>query len=117
MLEGLCRLIGVPAAAGGEERWIRPHRAGEPISAFDAGFDSRGHELYMAYMRELGPAGDPIYRALQPLPGRHVIRTRRQLLSDPTWYGRSPGTSIAGQSTSTINSHPFTRPRMTAPSA
>src|SRR5437867_2073605 len=26
MLEALCRLIGVPAAVGGEGRWIRPHR-------------------------------------------------------------------------------------------
>jgi DNA-binding NarL/FixJ family response regulator len=68
------------------DRWIRPHRAVEAISAFDAGFDSRGHELHMAYHREVGPGRDPIFRALQHLPGRHVIRTRRQLVSDFTWY-------------------------------
>ena len=31
MLEGLCTLIGAPAAAGGEGRWLRPHRAIEAI--------------------------------------------------------------------------------------
>jgi DNA-binding CsgD family transcriptional regulator len=82
----LCRLIGVPAAVGGEGRLIRPHGAVEAISAFDAGLDSRGREFYMAYHRELGPGGDPIFRALQHLPGRHVTRTRRQLVSDSIWY-------------------------------
>jgi len=86
MLEGLCRLIGAPVAAGGEGRWIRPHRAVEAISAFEAGLDSRGRELYMAYMRDLGPGGDPIFRALQHVPGRLVTRTRRQLVSDAAWY-------------------------------
>jgi DNA-binding NarL/FixJ family response regulator len=86
MVEGLCRLVGVPVAAGGEGRWLRPHGAVEAISAFDAGIDSWGHELYMAYMREVGPGGDPIFHALQHLPGRHVVRTRRQLVSDFNWY-------------------------------
>ena len=86
MFEGLCRLIGAPGATGGEGRWIRPHRAVEAVSAFDAGLDSRGCELYKAYMREVGPGGDPIFRALQHVPGRLVTRTRRQLLSDAAWY-------------------------------
>jgi DNA-binding CsgD family transcriptional regulator len=87
MLEGLCRLVGVPVAVGGEGRWKRPHPPGEVISAFDVGLDSRGHELYLAYHRDLGPAGDPIFLALQRLRGRHVVGTRRQLVSDVTWYG------------------------------
>jgi DNA-binding CsgD family transcriptional regulator len=86
MLEGACRLFGVPVAAGGEGRWIRPHHAVEVFSAFDAGLDSRGRELYMAYHRDLGPRGDPIFRALQQVPGRLVTRARRQLVSDATWY-------------------------------
>jgi len=86
MLEGVRRLVGVPAATGGEGRTIRPHRAIEVISALDAGFDSRGHELHMAYQRKVGPDGDPVFRVLQRLPGRHVVRTRRQLVSDSTWY-------------------------------
>ena len=40
----------------------------------------------MAYMRELGPAGDPIYQALAHVPGRLVTRLRRQLVSDAVWY-------------------------------
>ncbi len=87
MLEGVCQLVGAPAAAGGEGRWIRPHRAVEPLSAFDAGLDSRGHEVFAAYMRELGPAGDPIFRTLQHRLGPLVTHTRRQLVSDAVWYG------------------------------
>jgi DNA-binding CsgD family transcriptional regulator len=86
MFEGLCRVIGAPVAAGGEGRWIRPPGAVEVISAFDTGLDARGHDLYLAYHRELGPNGDPVYRALRHRPGRHVVRTRRQLVPDVTWY-------------------------------
>jgi DNA-binding NarL/FixJ family response regulator len=87
MLEGLCRLVGAPVAVGGEGRWKRPQLPAEVISAFDAGLDSRGHDLYMAYQRELGPKGDPIFHAMRRLRGRHVVRSRRQLVSDVAWYG------------------------------
>ena len=86
MLEGACRLFGVHAAAGGEGRWIRPHSTPQALSAFDAGLDARGREAHMAYHRELGPRGDPIFEALQQLPGRLVTRARRQLVSDAAWY-------------------------------
>ncbi|HEU4891247.1 MAG TPA: helix-turn-helix transcriptional regulator [Vicinamibacterales bacterium] len=86
MLEGLCRLIGTPAAVGGEGRWIRPHHDVEPISAFEAGLDSHGRDVYGAYHRDIGPAGDPIFRALQHVPGRLVTRTRRQLVPDAVYY-------------------------------
>jgi DNA-binding CsgD family transcriptional regulator len=86
MLDGLRRLIGAPAAPGGEGRWLRPRSAVEAISAFDAGFDARTRELYIAYRRELGPRGNPIWRALLNVPGRLVTRTRRQLVSDTEWY-------------------------------
>jgi DNA-binding CsgD family transcriptional regulator len=86
MLEGLCPLIGAPAATGGGGRWNRPHCAIEPTLAIDVGLDSRGHELYTAYKRELGPAGDPIFQALKHVYGRLVVRTRRQLVADPAWY-------------------------------
>ena len=79
MLEGLCLLIGVPAAAGGEGRV-----GGIPV--LDTGFDSSGHERLMAYTHELGPQADPIFRALQQVPGRLVTRTRRQLVSNAVWY-------------------------------
>ena len=86
MFEGLRRLIGAPATSGGEGRWIRPHRTVEPLNAFGAGFDSRGREMYRAYMRELTPGGDPVFRALHHLSGRLVTRTRRQLVPDSEWY-------------------------------
>src|SRR2546426_11394732 len=70
MLEGLCRLIGAPVGGGGEGRWVRPHRAVEAISAFEAGLDSPGRELYMAYLRHPGPRGGPLFRALQHVPRR-----------------------------------------------
>ena len=48
MIDGLRRLVGAPAAAGGEGGCTRPHGGAAAISAFDAGFDSRGRELYRA---------------------------------------------------------------------
>ena len=87
MLEGLCRLLGAPVATGGEGQWPRPRRAVVVISAFEVGLDSHARELYRAYHRELGPAGDPVFRALQHVPDRLVTYTRRQLVSNTTWYG------------------------------
>jgi DNA-binding CsgD family transcriptional regulator len=86
MVEGACRLFGVHSATGGEGRWIRPHQAVQVVSAFVAGLDARGREAYLAYHRELGPRGDPIFQALQQVPGRLVTRARRQLVSDAAWY-------------------------------
>ena len=86
MLEGLCRLVGTPAAVGGEGRWIRPDRAVEPVSGFDAGLDSRGREMFLGYFREIGPGRDPIYHALRDISGRVVTRTRRQLVADAVYY-------------------------------
>ncbi|HEY7538855.1 MAG TPA: LuxR C-terminal-related transcriptional regulator [Methylomirabilota bacterium] len=86
LLEGVCQLLGVPAATGGEGLWIRPHRPVEVLSAFDAGLDSRGREFYIAFHRDLGPRNDPMFGALQGVPGRLVVRTRRQLVSDVAWY-------------------------------
>ena len=65
MFDGLCGLIGAPATSGGEGYWRRPHRPIEPVAAFGSGFDAHGQEIYRAYMRDLTPSGDPIFRALQ----------------------------------------------------
>ena len=86
MFEGLRELIGAPHATGGEGRWRRPHHAVEPISAYDSGMEPKTRALYMAYMHANGPMADPIYRAIQRLPGRLVTRTRRQLVADAVWY-------------------------------
>jgi DNA-binding NarL/FixJ family response regulator len=86
MLEGVCQLIGAPSATGGEGRGVRPVFHLDQISVFDAGLDARTRELYIAYRRELGPAGNPIWTALQNVAGRLVTRSRRQLVSDTEWY-------------------------------
>lgn len=86
MFEGLCRLVGATGVTGGEGRGHRPHRPVEPLSAFDVGLDARARERLVAYMRELGPAADPIFAAIQRLPGRLVTRTRPQLVPDAVWY-------------------------------
>ena len=86
MCEGLCRLFGALTATGGEGRWVRPHSAIEPISAFQFGLTGRHYELFMAYMRANGAATDPIYRPLQHVPDRLITRTRRQVVSDAVWY-------------------------------
>jgi DNA-binding CsgD family transcriptional regulator len=86
MFEGLGRLVGVAGVSGGEARWVGPHQVIEPIVAFGAGFDENGRAMYRAYMRELTPGGDPVFRALRKLRGRLVTRARRQLVSDSTWY-------------------------------
>jgi DNA-binding CsgD family transcriptional regulator len=89
MMDGLCRLIGARTAAGGEGRWNRPHSPVKVISAVEVGLDSREHQLFVAYLRDVGPPGDPVFRALGRLGGRHLVRTRRQLVSDADWYGSS----------------------------
>jgi hypothetical protein len=50
------------------------------------GFDAGGRQIYRAYLRELGRRDKPIFEALQRIPGRLVIRTRRQLVSDAAWF-------------------------------
>jgi DNA-binding CsgD family transcriptional regulator len=86
MFDGLRELIGAPATSGGEGRWRRPHGAIMPTAAFGSGFDEHGRAIYSAYMRELTPARDPVFSALQSLTGGLVTRARRQLVSDTAWY-------------------------------
>jgi len=77
----------VAVAVGGEGRWMRPDPDIEVISTFEVGLDSGGRDIYMAYHRDVGPTRDPIFRAMRHLRGRHVTRTRRQVVSDASWYG------------------------------
>jgi DNA-binding CsgD family transcriptional regulator len=89
MFEGLRQLIGAPIVTGGEGRWPRPHGAVAPISAYQVGLDRSAFDLYMKYIREVTPARDPLFQALQHIPGQVVTRVRRELVSDSSWY-RSP---------------------------
>jgi DNA-binding CsgD family transcriptional regulator len=86
ILEGLGQLVGAAAGAGGEGIWARPVHPIHPFSAFDTGFDARGRERLRAYRGEIGPAGDPIFRALREVPGVVATRSRSQLVSDTEWY-------------------------------
>src|SRR5262245_7871623 len=85
MLEGVCRLIGVPFATGGEGRWVRASPP-EAISELDAGLDAPARAMFTAYRRELKPSGTPIWRALRNVGDRLFTRSRRQLVSDAEWY-------------------------------
>lgn len=86
MLEGLCRLVGAPQGTGGEGRWLGPPNIVVATSAFEFGMPRNVREMYAAYLRELGPGGDPIFRALWRRRGRLLTVTRRQVVSDAAWY-------------------------------
>jgi DNA-binding CsgD family transcriptional regulator len=86
MLEGLCELFGVVQAAGVEAWWARPGHAIRPIAAYSVGAEPAVHEAFQAYNRNMGWAEDPIHRAIERLPGKLVTRTRRDLVSDTSWY-------------------------------
>jgi DNA-binding CsgD family transcriptional regulator len=60
--------------------------AASNVSAFHAGFDSRGYQIYKSYLRDLGPRDKPIFEALRHIPGRLVTHARRELVSDAAWY-------------------------------
>jgi DNA-binding CsgD family transcriptional regulator len=89
LLEGLCRLIGVPAVSGGEGTWVGAQRRTKVISNFTVGFDEGGLRMLREWQREVGTKGCPIFRALDELPDLLVTRSRSQLVADRDWY-RSP---------------------------
>src|SRR5262249_61525137 len=86
MLEGLYLLCGILQAAGGEGWWDRPGGPIEIISAYSVSGEPAPEEAFRAYHRAGGPGDDPIFQAIQTLPGRLITRTRRQLVSDVAWY-------------------------------
>jgi DNA-binding CsgD family transcriptional regulator len=86
MLEGLCELFGVVQAAALEARWARPARATPPISACSISGDPAADDAFRTYNRDVGWGDDPIHRAIERLPGKLVTRTRRDLVSDTSWY-------------------------------
>jgi DNA-binding CsgD family transcriptional regulator len=86
VLEGVCQVVGASAGAGGEGIFARPVHPIRPFSFLDIGFDTRGRERLVAYRREIGPEGDPIFRAIRNTLGLVVTRTRSQLVSDAEWY-------------------------------
>jgi DNA-binding NarL/FixJ family response regulator len=90
MLDGLRRLIGAPAAAGGEGLLVGANRRVVPVSSFDSGHDARGRDVLARYMRDGAAAADPFVRAigyaLAAVPDGLVTRTRRQAVPDAVYY-------------------------------
>jgi DNA-binding CsgD family transcriptional regulator len=86
MLEGLCGLFGVVQAAGVEARWSRPGHPPHPIAAYSVGAAPAADDAFRAYNRNMGWGDDPLHRAIEKLPGKLVTRTRRDLVSDASWY-------------------------------
>jgi DNA-binding CsgD family transcriptional regulator len=84
MFRGLMRLIGAAATGGGEGIHL-PQKPVRPVTVFDT-FDGSARAHFLAYMRDNVPAVDPLFQALERLPGTVVTRTRRQLVADRTWY-------------------------------
>jgi DNA-binding CsgD family transcriptional regulator len=87
MLEGLYVLFGVLQAAGGEGWFVRPEHPLEPVSAYSVTAEPGPDEAFREYHRTGQSGNDPIYTAIQRLPGRQITRTRRQLVPDAAWYG------------------------------
>jgi DNA-binding CsgD family transcriptional regulator len=86
MLAGVCQIIGAPTGSCGEGFWARPVHPIQPLSFFDVGFAARHRELFMGYLREIGPQRDAIFRALADVPGPVLTRTRSAAVSDTVWY-------------------------------
>jgi DNA-binding CsgD family transcriptional regulator len=86
MLAGLCQLVGAAVGTAGEGFWTRPAHPIQPLSFYDVGLDAGGRKLYSAYVREIGPQRDLIFRALADAPGRVLTRTRSAVVSDAVWY-------------------------------
>jgi DNA-binding CsgD family transcriptional regulator len=88
--EGLQQIFGARLVAGGELRWQRPAGPIEPMHPMQCGFTPSDVERYfLPYLREHGPDGDVLFGRLKTIAGRHVTRTRKQLLTDSIWYRSS----------------------------
>src|SRR5262245_56972662 len=85
MLEGLVHLVGASAATVGEGSWKRPGQPPVAVSAFSVGLDARTQENLRAYIRTNAAGGDPILAKFRNIPGRLVVRTRSQLITDAEW--------------------------------
>jgi len=86
MLDGLRRLIGTPAATGGEGLLVGADRRVVGLSWFSSGLDARSRAVLASYMRDAAVVEDPLVRALVRVPDRLVTRTRRQAVSDAVYY-------------------------------
>lgn len=89
MLEGLCPLVGAQVGCAGEGRWTGPRRIFVPDvqGAVDIGWTGRRErELWLDYMRNMGPSADPAFHQLAKVLEPLVTRVREQLVDDGEWY-------------------------------
>ena len=85
--EGACGLFGARVVMGAEAHWPRPGGPNTPLQAALVGMPPAVVRDFNRYVRTGGLETDVVGARLKDLPGRHVIRRRRQLLSDRAWYG------------------------------
>ena len=86
MLEGLAILFGIVQAAAAEVSWERPGRHFQPVAAYTVAAEAAGLDAFRAYHRDEAWESDPIVRAIEKRPGKLITRTRRQLVTDLSWY-------------------------------
>jgi DNA-binding CsgD family transcriptional regulator len=89
LFEGLCDLVGVAAAAGGEGFWGGTSGKVEVLTNCAAGLDSTGCERLAEWHRDIGPTRCPIFRAIGDTPDLLTTRSRSQLVADGAWYRSS----------------------------
>lgn len=88
MIEGLARLLGTQVAIAGEAQWLRGPQFFRTEPPVESGWASpKARECFYDYLRQHGPAQDPIIRALARFEGQAVTRRRQELVSDRRWYG------------------------------
>jgi DNA-binding CsgD family transcriptional regulator len=88
LAEGMNRLIGTYASVG--EGWApQGDRGVTPLCAFDSGLDARDGEILGAYIRDGGPAADPLIAGFEYVLGRAVTGTRTQVVPGAAYF-RSP---------------------------
>jgi DNA-binding CsgD family transcriptional regulator len=88
MLEGMSRLVG-SMVTGGEGLAPRADGAMTPLSTFDSGLSPSDRAVLGAYVRDGGPAADPLFARLEYVPGKATTRTRRQLVRDADYHRSS----------------------------
>jgi DNA-binding CsgD family transcriptional regulator len=88
MLEGLSRLVG-GIVTGGEGLAPRVDRPMTHLSAFESGMTPSERAILVAYMRDGGPAADPLFARLEYVAGKTITRTRRQVIRDADYHRSS----------------------------
>jgi DNA-binding CsgD family transcriptional regulator len=88
MIEGLTWLVGCSSVTTGEGVWFRSAKSLRwPVKRFCVGFDDKERSYLIRYVREGHFVADPLVRAIGKSTARLITCTRRELVTDPDWYG------------------------------